>query len=80
MTERRYRDQLTEAAWQKIKKIESGRRFGRLVVVEFSYLRERAHWSCRCDCGEMVVVNGHALQRGNTRSCGCLRKERGHGA
>ncbi len=32
-------------------------------------------WTCRCDCGTEIVVRGHSLRTGNTRSCGCLRKE-----
>ena len=36
----------------------------------------RAMWQCRCDCGNGVVVSGHALSKGTTRSCGCLVKEK----
>lgn len=56
----------------------TGKRFGRLVAVEIA---ERAthgsklKWLCRCDCGEMIVVNGGNLRRGVTRSCGCIRVE-----
>jgi len=32
-------------------------------------------WLCRCDCGSELVVRGNSLRTGNTRSCGCLRKE-----
>jgi hypothetical protein len=32
-------------------------------------------WLCQCECGNTVVVNGNALRRGNTRSCGCLQKD-----
>ncbi len=58
-----------------------GERHGRLVVL---YRAEnkvepsgaiRAAWRCACDCGNGVTVTGHALAKGNTRSCGCLQKE-----
>jgi len=54
----------------------SGQRFGRLTVLErTSARRTEARWLCRCDCGKTVVVRGHMLRRGDTRSCGCLRVE-----
>jgi len=59
-----------------------GQRFGRLTVlwrgpnhVEPSGAT-RSAWQCRCDCGNGVVVTGHALSKGHTRSCGCLTKEK----
>lgn len=55
----------------------AGKRFGRLVVVEFAGLNSypRATWLCRCDCGGSVVVTGHHLQDGATVSCGCRGRE-----
>jgi 5-methylcytosine-specific restriction endonuclease McrA len=32
-------------------------------------------WLCLCDCGNEVTVAGYCLRNGNTKSCGCLRKE-----
>ncbi len=32
-------------------------------------------WECRCDCGSTVFVRGSSLNYGNTKSCGCLRRE-----
>ncbi len=51
-----------------------GHRFGRLVVTERSLTQKdnHAHWVCKCDCGNQLVVNGRPLRRGNTQSCGCL--------
>jgi hypothetical protein len=31
---------------------------------------------CRCECGKEVKVQANNLTSGNTRSCGCLRRER----
>lgn len=32
-------------------------------------------WLCQCDCGNEVTVSGNRLRSGNTKSCGCLRRE-----
>ena len=55
----------------------TGQKFGRLLVVkEAGRAKEgAAKWLCLCDCGTQVVIRGRALMSGNTRSCGCLRKE-----
>lgn len=52
----------------------TGKRFGRLVVLEESVIgeKERSHWICQCDCGKIITVRGTALTSGNTKSCGCL--------
>ena len=55
----------------------TGRRFGRLTVLEL--LPERKNgcpvWLCRCDCGQTKAVARANLVSGGTRSCGCLRRE-----
>lgn len=54
-----------------------GLRFNRLVVTE-SAGRDRKRnllWKCVCDCGAGTVATGYRLQRGETRSCGCLQRE-----
>lgn len=59
----------------------TGQRFGRLTVIKRtgSYEDDSGHtiptWLCVCDCGNGVVVLGNCLRSGNTKSCGCLRKE-----
>lgn len=54
-----------------------GRRFGRLVVVEFETKDKAGNvvWSCRCDCGNLHSVTTSRLNAGIVKSCGCLRKE-----
>jgi hypothetical protein len=54
----------------------TGQRFGRLAVIGFAKIdgRRRAHWLCRCDCGNEVVVRGQSLRSGDTQSCGCLQQ------
>lgn len=50
--------------------------FGRLFVICPTEVKSgRWYWWCHCDCGDFVEVAGDALKNGNTRSCGCLRRE-----
>lgn len=51
--------------------------FTRLTVIAEAGLdkNRNARWKCRCVCGKEVVVLGHNLVTGLTRSCGCLRKD-----
>jgi hypothetical protein len=46
-----------------------GKRFGRLVVQEYA---GRSFWHCLCDCGKRHVAKTNRLNKGYTRSCGCL--------
>lgn len=54
-----------------------GKRFGQLTVK--SLLDERRHgqkvYDCVCDCGNSSIVLGANLRKGNSTSCGCLRKK-----
>lgn len=58
------------------------KRFGRLVVVreaepQIQVLRSRRYWLCQCDCGATSLTEQSKLLSGHTRSCGCLKTERG---
>jgi hypothetical protein len=55
----------------------SGKRFGRLLVIERSENSRHgsARWKCICDCGKETTVSGSALRSGSTLSCGCMLKE-----
>jgi hypothetical protein len=55
--------------------LPAGERYGRLTVLEDSRPRKRGVW-CLCDCGATVKVLAENLRTGNTRSCGCLDRER----
>jgi len=56
--------------------IAVGDRFGRLVVVGKAPTRNsKARWYCRCDCGNEVDVECFLLRSGNTKSCGCYRRD-----
>jgi hypothetical protein len=30
-------------------------------------------WECLCKCGKIVIVSGHHLRTGGTKSCGCSK-------
>lgn len=56
----------------------TGQRFGRLVVLGPwpPVPGGRTRWRCLCDCGEEVIAgSGYHLTSGNTRSCGCLKRD-----
>lgn len=56
--------------------IHTGERFGRLTVIGFSHRKdEKSYYLCRCSCGKVVPVMYSHLLTGNTRSCGCYRRE-----
>lgn len=58
----------------------TGERFGRLTALERAGRNPKngnVLWRCKCDCGNSVIVDGSLLRRKITRSCGCLRRERG---
>ena len=56
---------------------ETGHRYGKLVVLERDLEKstKNAYWKCQCDCGNITTVLGTKLRKGETKSCGCLRKQ-----
>lgn len=63
--------------------MERGKRFSRLVAIQAVTPRR---WLFACDCGKLVEKDIYKVFSGNTRSCGCYRREfhsqnnRTHGA
>lgn len=56
----------------------TGRLFGKLLVVSFSYMKgESSYWFCRCDCGTEKIIRGSNMKRKYypTVSCGCYHNE-----
>lgn len=55
----------------------TGQKFGRLLVLHRAgtAANGNASWQCRCDCGNIVVVDGYRLRHHQVKSCGCLRRE-----
>lgn len=53
----------------------TGQVFGRLTVIRYvpnGATDGAGGWKCRCECGKETVVKSSPLQKGKTRSCGCL--------
>lgn len=48
-----------------------GQRFGKLTVRGWA---GNSRWICRCDCGGEAFVLTANLRRGNTSSCGCIKR------
>ena len=51
----------------------TNKKFGRLTVIEWV---GNGKWKCECECGNIVNVETSNLNNGNTKSCGCLQKEK----
>jgi hypothetical protein len=55
-----------------------GETFGKLTVTGICTTRTRKNkrlWNCLCTCGNTTYASGGNLTSGNTKSCGCFRKE-----
>ena len=55
----------------------TGQVFGRLTIIKQvpNIKPKHSRWLCLCECGRKVETNGTNLRQGNTRSCGCLKRE-----
>ena len=56
----------------------TGKRYGKLVALYSLGRTDECGsmlWRCRCDCGNEVDVSVSCLNKGNNKSCGCLKKE-----
>lgn len=54
-----------------------GKRFGRLVIIQRvdNNKWKNVRWLCLCDCEKKKIISSSSLMSGDTKSCGCLRKE-----
>lgn len=54
-----------------------GKTFGRFEVLEFIGKNEKSvpTYRCKCECGNIVEVNGYNLKSGSSTNCGCVRKQ-----
>ena len=55
-----------------------GQQFGRLTVVAYAGRNKQGSstWDCLCQCGGSTKTTTRCLRSGDSRSCGCLRKEK----
>ena len=67
---------------RRLSKDIKGMKFGRLTAIEkIENGRNNSGistiiWRCNCDCGNEVITTSHGLLSGDTKSCGCLKKDR----
>lgn len=56
----------------------TGQKFGRLTVIKRDGANKHGQvtWLCECECGGSLITTGNSLLSGNTKSCGCLQKEK----
>jgi len=55
----------------------SGQQFGRLEALFLvGRYRSNSIWLCKCDCGNLIKVRDCHLKSGDTKSCGCLNREK----
>jgi hypothetical protein len=47
----------------------------RFSIVGFRMIERRKWAACVCECGKSFTARADALQRGDTKSCGCWRRE-----
>ncbi|PLR99599.1 hypothetical protein [Bacillus sp. T33-2] len=57
----------------------TGKKFGKLTTKsrQGSNRGRKVNWLCLCDCGKEILVASDRLLNGITKSCGCLREEKG---
>ena len=56
----------------------TGQKFGRLTAIEPTNKRNSQGliiWKFQCDCGNIIEKVGREVWRGQTSSCGCLKKD-----
>lgn len=51
-----------------------GKRFGNLVIKSVNRKKSVIYCTCKCDCGNVSIVQYNNLKSGHTSSCGCLLK------
>jgi len=69
-----------QTASKRYVKDETGKRFGRLIVLNLVRKLKGnkicIYFRCKCDCGNETEVWGPHLRSGRTISCGCYQKDR----
>lgn len=56
----------------------TGNKYNMLTVLRYDHSSDdkgRSYWLCKCDCGNEKVILSDSLKNGNTKSCGCLKKQ-----
>ena len=61
----------------KMREDITGQKFNRLTALNFSHKdkNRKTYWVFECECGNIKVLRTDQVKNGNTKSCGCLKKE-----
>lgn len=53
-----------------------GKTFNMLTVLAYDHTNQdgQRYYLCKCQCGKETIVRGTSLRSGNTKSCGCARR------
>lgn len=51
-------------------------KIGRWTLLSWFYKNGKKTWKCICECGAIRNVDSYSLHIGDSKSCGCLRKEK----
>lgn len=64
-------------AQSKLKEIPIGTKFGKLTVISEPKIKNGTlgFYDCKCDCGNIITIQGVDLRSGNTSSCGCIKSK-----
>ena len=56
----------------------TGKKINRLTVLEraANNSQGKAQWKCKCECGNIIIIEGSSLRNGHTKSCGCYQRDR----
>ena len=50
----------------------------KLTILSLHHIKNsRKYYLCQCECGNITIVAENHLKNGHTKSCGCLKKQRG---
>ena len=61
---------------ERVREDLTGRVYGRVTVVRFvDTIKKHPTWQCICECGTVFQCTSGRLTSGNTKSCGCLKRE-----
>ena len=51
------------------------KKFNFLTVISGPIIKnKKTYWHCKCDCGQEKDIRADLLKNGNTKSCGCYKK------
>ena len=60
------------------KKDLTGQKFGKVTAINPAGTNESGNtlWLCECECGNKTIVVNSNLTRGNSKSCGCVGRDK----